>query len=392
MRLRSFALFLGLTLTGLTYSACGAPYLPSRDDEVIERLPLDPKDPLARELRALRAALAAQPGDLQLALQIAGRYASLGRETGDPRYAGYAQAALSPWWEQPLPPEPVLVLRATLKQRTHEFDAALADLDLVLRANPQQAQARLTRATILQVQARYALALEECRALRKIVAELVWGQCVASVSSLNGALQSSYAYLGTLVQRTPESNRLLRGWAITTLAEMAERADLVQEADRHYRDALAATPSDLYVLAAYADFLIARKRFKEAAELVSNYEQSDTLLLRSAVAHAGLGSPDAKRMIMELSARFDAARRRGDRAHQREEARFRLQLAHDPGAALTLALENWNVQKEPADLRVLVQAAAAVGDRTTLQLARDWIARHRYQDAYCDRLLAAAPR
>src|SRR5437588_11570286 len=40
------------------------------------------------------------------------------------------------------------------------------------------------------------------------------------------------------------------------------------------------------------------------------------------------------------------------RVHIREEARFTLHLLNDPQTALKLAQENWQVQKESADLRI----------------------------------------
>jgi hypothetical protein len=55
---------------------------------------------------------------------VAQGYLELGRVSGDPRYAGYAEAALAPWWHLDQPPQEVLVLRATLRQRMHLFDAA----------------------------------------------------------------------------------------------------------------------------------------------------------------------------------------------------------------------------------------------------------------------------
>ena len=47
---------------------------------------------------------------------------------------------------------------------------------------------------------------------------------------------------------------------------------------------------------------------------------------------------------------------RGERVHLREEARFRLRLLDDAQAALPLAEENWQIQKEPADSRLLDEA------------------------------------
>jgi hypothetical protein len=42
--------------------------------------------------------------------------------------------------EQPQPPDQVLVLRATLRQSTHQFGAALADLDRCWRATAATAR------------------------------------------------------------------------------------------------------------------------------------------------------------------------------------------------------------------------------------------------------------
>ncbi len=67
--------------------------------------------------------------------------------------------------------------------------------------------------------------------------------------------------------------------------------------------------------------------------------------------------------------------------HRREEARFRLVLESDARAALALARDNWAVQREPADLRILVEAARATGDQGAMKLATDWIAANGLQSA-----------
>jgi len=38
-----------------------------------------------------------------------------------------------------------------------------------------------------------------------------------------------------------------------------------------------------------------------------------------------------------------------------------------------LALENWKVQREPADLRVLAEAASAAGDAAALGTVKQWL-------------------
>ena len=91
---------LALTASGLFIAAnvAAVPYIPISDEQILERLPLVPSDPAARELRALRDELARQPERVDLAVALACRYTELGRVKGDPRFAGYAQAALSRWW------------------------------------------------------------------------------------------------------------------------------------------------------------------------------------------------------------------------------------------------------------------------------------------------------
>ncbi len=60
--------------------------------------------------------------------------------------------------------------------------------------------------------------------------------------------------------------------------------------------------------------------------------------------------------------------------HQRENARFELLLRGDARSALALALADWQVQREPADLRVLAQAAAACRDPQALVVVQRWLA------------------
>jgi hypothetical protein len=45
-----------------------------------------------------------------------------------------------------------------------------------------------------------------------------------------------------------------------------------------------------------------------------------------------------------------------------------------------LAKENWLVQKEPADARLLLECARAAGDDATVRLARAWARATRLED------------
>ena len=367
-------------------TAGAAPHIPASGSQVLERLP-GGLDPARRELQGLRAALAATPGDLTLASTLAQRYIEQSRRDGDPRYLGYAQAALAPWWNQPQPPSPVLVLRATLRQSTHQFGAALTDLDAVLKRDSGNNQAWLTRATVQLITGDFAGARTSCMRLYSRAPELVVQACLASVGSVSGQAGASYERLRQTYLARSDSPPALRAWVATLLGEMAERLGRPDAAEAHYRAALALDPADSYLLGAYADFLLDRGRAPEVIRLLKDKTQADALLLRYAIALKSANAAGAAQASAELAARFDAAMRRRDSVHQREQARFELALRGDTAAAVRLAKLNWAVQKEPADLRILAQAAAASKDPEAAAIVRDWLRTSKIEDAS----LAARP-
>jgi len=360
-------------------TAGAAPYIPASGGQVLERLP-GGLDPARRELQGLRAALSAKPGDLTLATTLAQRYIEQSRRDGDPRYLGYAQAALAPWWSQPQPPSPVLVLRATLRQSTHQFGAALTDLDAVLKRDSGNSQAWLTRATVQLITGDFAAARTSCMRLYSRAPELVVQACLASVGSISGQAGASYERLRQTYAARREASPALRAWVATLLGEMAARLGRFDAAEAHYREALALDASDSYLLGAYADFLLDHGRAPQVITLLKDKTQADALLLRYAIALKNTNAAGAAQASAELAARFDAAMRRRDSVHQREQARFELALRGDTAAAVRLAKLNWAVQKEPADLRILAQAAAASKDPEAAAIVRDWLRTSKIED------------
>ena len=81
-----------------------------------------------------------------------------------------------------------------------------------------------------------------------------------------------------------------------------------------------------------------------------------------------------------LADRYTAARARGDTTHRAEEARFELRLRKDAATAVGLARENYAVQREPRDARVLLEAALAAKDPASGQAARDWLRSSGFED------------
>ena len=177
---------IGLTVSLLASSAFATPFTPKSDDQVLERLRLNVNDAAARELRDLRGQLQTNPQNLKLAVTLAQKYIERARSEADPRYNGRAQAVLAPWWNLELPPEPALVLRATLKQNVHDFNGALLDLDKAAKLEPRDPQIWVTRSVVQTVLGNLIEAKRSCLPLFQTSTELVAVTCVANAASLNG--------------------------------------------------------------------------------------------------------------------------------------------------------------------------------------------------------------
>lgn len=373
-------ILLAVWLCGLGWNAAAgaAPYRPATADAVLERLPTRWES--RHELRDLRRALADRPSDPVAAFALVRRYIELGRAESDPRYYGYAEAALAPWLRSAPPLPEALVLSATLHQGRHEFPAALADLAAALARQPRLAQAWLTRAVVLEVQGDYPGALQSCLPLAKLAPPLTAATCVNSALSLSGQAGSAYGRLDSAVQSLPGAEAAERQWALTTLAEIAARLGRFDEAGRLFDAALAVQQRSSYLLATYADFLLDRQRPGEVVALLRDETRADSLLLRLALAEQRLDAPDLPAHVAALTDRFAASRLRGDTTHQGDEARFRLHLSHDPQMALELAQANWKVQREPRDARILLEAALAAGNREAARSVIEALAKTGLED------------
>lgn len=332
---------------------------PSDPKEVIERVASQP----ARA--GLRRELGARPDDLELALRLARLEIEVARRSGDVGGLGRAQAALAPWWDELEPPTDVLLLRATIRQSLHAFGDALGDLDRLIAREPAHPQGRLTRAVVLTVLGRRQEALADCEALARISSDPVVAGCQSPLEALGGDVPGAIARLTSALGEVPDP--ATRAWLLSLLGEIEFWDGRTVAAEDHLRAALTLAPDDRYTRGALADLLLDAGRVREVRSLIDERTEDDGLLLRVALAEGCTGSA-ARR----LEARFRAAHRRGDGAHQREEARFALGRG-EVERALALATAGFAVQREPWDARVLLEASAAARDRPAAWPALDWL-------------------
>lgn len=330
--------------------AWAAPHIPASNAQILAELPTG-----ARHTEASRSITAAR---LDIALPLAQFDISRARVTGDLRFLGYAEAILSPWMNRPNVEPAVLVLEATILQSRHAFGDSLVELDRALKARPDDAQAWLTRATVLRVLGRYDEAMISCRHL-SAADPAVTTLCEQGLLGLTGHLPSAYAEIRTLAQRAlpPEA----RAWRYSELGEMAERLGDDAAAEHWFRDGLRLAPDDFYMRAACADVLLRHGRATETLQLLAGYESMEPMLLRIAIAHRLLHDSASRQAEALLSSAFEIEQQRGEAVHRREQARFLLDVDGRPSLALAAAQENWRVQREPDDILILLRAAQAAG-------------------------------
>lgn len=393
----SFLIFLLSVLFVLPANAANREtWIPDSDSVVLAELPVT-DSPQWQMIRALRERLAKQPDNPHIAAELARTYMNMRRLSGDPRYLGYAQAVLAPWWDAAHPPAEILLTRARLKQTQHHFDAALEDLQQLLKMQPRNSQAWLLLAGVSMVKGRYDLAKRACAHLLLQSPALVSTSCVAQVGGMTGKLESSYQLLKqTLLQQAPSKitqttksqNSTLQQWAWTMLAEMAVRLDKPQAAEKHFKQALSIEQPDIYLLSAYADFLLANGQAQQVVDLLEDRRQVDALLLRLALAAQMTGNNDADNYRQQMQRRFEAMRRRGNNTHLREAAHFMLDLQHKPAKALTLAQGNWQQQHEMVDAILLARTALAADKPAAAKPVLDWQKQHKVQGVQLKRLLS----
>ena len=379
------AVVITLFLAAAMASAMAAPRIPKDDAEVLERLPGRPNDPAMSELRRLRAAAAAAPADSGAAATLARNLFDLANAEGDPRYIGYAEAAMRPWHSDDASAD-IFFVRGLLRQYRHDFDAAIADFARALEKDPQHFGARAWRAAIFMVRANYSAAAGECAALPGDAGELYRAGCRAYVEAATGNLRLAYERLAEALRRDSSAAPETRLWILTRLAEMAWRLEDHAAADRLFNQALGLGFDDNFLLAAYADFLLERGRNKEVVGLLKQWTRSDTLLLRLALAERALGMREADAHAQALGERFAAAALRGERLHMGEEARYLLSLKSDAKAALAVALDNWKDQREPRDALIVLEAAVAARDPQAAAPVLKWLDESRFESARLQQL------
>lgn len=302
------------------------------------------------------------------------------RNTGDPRFLGYAEGILQRWPGEMT--DRLLTLRATLDQSLHRFDSARNDLEAVIERageSPQQNQALLLLANLEVVQGDYEAAREHCARLQQTYPGLIAHSCKAQVDARTGSPEKAYQALKDQVA-AGNSGVTGRLWAEGTLGDIAAQLGN-PAAENHWQTVLSINADDLYTRTQLADWYLTRNQTNRALALTEGYEQVDSLAVIRAIAMTASEHPDAEVLADRLRERFAEARWRGNLLHQRDMARFQLDIEGDAGSALALATDNWRSQREPLDTRLLLRSANAAGESQSSREVRSWLKKQGQTDA-----------
>jgi predicted Zn-dependent protease len=340
--------------------------------------------------------------DPQLAAQLAAALLEQARTSAQPQLYGRAESVLAPWMARPGVPAPLLVLEADILQQRHEFAAAIELLDRAVAQQSRSGQARLLRANVRIVTGDYDHARPDCAWLLGSGEQWAGTVCIAQVLGSTGQLARARVLLERLMAGEsaeppgqgafgPSPAAEILAWTLSVQADLAVRAGELPEAQTLLMRAVSLAPTGDYVRIALADVLIAGNRLVEAAHVLDTARPSVGVLLRRAIAQSRIQTDHAPESLAQLQERLNVSAQRGERTHLREEARLALEFPRDGidgrRAALALARDNFNVQRETEDIRLFARAAVAARDSAAIAALTEWLQRSRYQDIELDRLM-----
>jgi tetratricopeptide (TPR) repeat protein len=354
---------------------------PERDSQVIETLPATRSSVHSAVARPVGGAssvtesvpAAASMPSASQALSQAKAWVDEARQSGDTRYWGRAQSVLSPWWDKPDAPPALMVMQATVQQGRHAFAAAQTTLRTALKRDRDNAQAWLTLASLERLAGHYPQSLQACDAVAR--ARQLWYAKVCRLETESLQVQTEQTPRDFQILLSASQSVAQSAWVNSLLAESEERAGNDATAALAYQSSLQVEP-DLYTSLAYSDLLLRTGRPKAALQVLARLPETDAVLIRRGHALRMNGDMAWKSVAAELHERDAALRRRGDDTslHAREAGLIALWLDDNPSAALLLAKQNIQLQKESIDWWLALQSARAAHDQKSMTEFRSAIA------------------
>lgn len=337
-----------------------APFIPKDDQQILATLPDDSPPP--RYLSSADFVSDTGTKSLEGTSQLLER-AYL---QGDPRALGQARAQLDQTTDQSIE---TLMLQARALQSDHKFTEATAVLEQILSQDAAHADALLTLSSLLVVQGQFAEAMSHCKKLDDPDLRVYALACEAQIQSMTGKLEPAKQTLSGLAAIASGLDASTARWIYLIQADAALRSQ-----DTTLANQVLDVMDDQTVpaLMARADWLLSIGEYEKVRDLLQEHTDKDALLLRLITVQMKLGDKSASQNLVLMKERIDVWQIRQEDAHMREQATYAL-LANQVDSALQLARDNWQQQRETADIVLYATAALKARSQKDIELVRQFI-------------------
>jgi tetratricopeptide (TPR) repeat protein len=335
-------------------------------------------------LRALDQARRAQPQNLDAALTYCRAVFNLGLIEGDLRWYGSAKAALGPWWQASELPAEGYFLRGLVKQGFHDFQGGLSDIDRAIALEPRRAEFWSWRFALHLLQADMAMARQDTEEIARLFgaeesdvyrAILLYrtGQPLPAVLMLTRALRSPL-----------NKDVFSQDWLSFHLGEAHRVAGQPAQAMAVWGERLKVNGQSHLLRLSLAELLNQQGLYPQAKAMAMNQADmaslTDALLVQALLASRGGKDASQAKLASQVQARMRAQALRQESLIERPKLIYQIAYGQDIAAGLALSIDNWQLQKEPPDAVLFVQAALALGQAQAAAPVVEWAEKTRYTD------------
>lgn len=370
-------------------SFCAAAQEPSSGDDTTPIISsAATNDPELVQLRRAQAYLKSRPDDLRTTVVTAQRFIAKGKRENQPRYLGMAEALIETWLSQYDPHPAIMLAKADILQFRHQFHAAIEILKDIPNFGAEGAAALLMRSNLHQLKGDFDQAANACAQLAREL-NFMADICDLHLQSLRSEIEPARSKLEALIARL-ELPVEIRAWATGKLADMSSRQGEPLEA-LEYLQELAPEQVSTALKSQMMDLLLLLDRPGAVLQMVATDDNSEGLQLRRLRALKMTGENWRGPISSLVVSRISPQQEGGANPHARELAYFHHYLTGDTEAAYSAARENWDLQREPIDIRLLFETAHRAGKLEEVADAIDWISQTKYQDVYLASFLHTHP-
>jgi thioredoxin-like negative regulator of GroEL len=350
-------------------------------------------------LRALDKAWRAQPQNLPSALAYARAVFTLGLTEGDLRWYGSAKAALTPWWTAAELPAEAYFLRGLVKQGFHDFQDGLKDINRAIALEPARAEFWSWRFALHLLLADMGAAQKDIEEIGRLFGEEESKVYRAVLHYRTGQPLPAVALLSQAIRSVNFQDASSQDWLGFHLGEAHRVAGQPEKALDVWGQRLKASPQSHLIRLSLADLLNQQGQYRQAQTIAmaatsngnapnSTASMTDALLMQAVLASRGLKDPNESRLANQLEARLKSQALRQEALIERPKLIYQIAYGRDLKAGLALSIDNWQLQKEPPDAVLFVQAALELGQARAAEPVVSWAEKTGYADPQLTPLLA----